>query len=219
MTTLQCADVPGRKGHLFIAAGLLLLGGIATSYWIADAFPDSRRRPRSALTQGEPINSAAPMDGTSRNPDAHVVIEGGDSDYATVTFDLLGSFFYEIRRPGATHDALGLPLVQDQIPAPIKILNHKRVAVQGFMYVDKISGERVRTFWLVKDRSKCCFGKTPRMNEWIDVRMKEGRFARPINDQVITVFGVLEIGEVYENGQLQSIYRMEAHDVALAPGI
>jgi hypothetical protein len=219
MTPLQRADVSGRRGHLFLAAGLLLLGGIVSSFWIMDSFPDPRRRPRSALTQGELLNSAVTTAGAQRTYDEQIVREGGDSDYAAVTFDLLGSFSYEIRPPGATEDAMGLPLVKDQIPAPIKTLNKKRVAVQGFMFPLVRAGERVKTFMLVKDRSKCCFGRTPRMNEWIHVRMREGRYAKHINDQVITVFGVLEIGELYGNGQLESIYRLEADDVALSQGI
>lgn len=218
MTTLQRADVPGRKGHLYLAAGLLLLGGTVSSYWIMEAFPDPRRRPRSALTQGELLTSAVTTAGARQTHDEQLFIEGPD-DYAAVTFDLLGSFYYEIRPPGTTVDALGLPVVQDQIPAPIKTLNKKRVAVQGFMFPLVRAGERVKTFMLVKDRSRCCFGRTPRMNEWIHVRMREGRYAKHINDQVITVFGVLEIGELYENGQLESIYRLEADNVALSPGI
>jgi len=77
---------------------------------------------------------------------------------------------------------------------------------------------KVKTFSLVKDRSLCCFAKTPRMNDKVYVRMREGRFARYINDQAITVFGMFKVGEAFDkNGQVTSIYRLEGDDVSIAP--
>ena len=112
------------------------------------------------------------------------------------------------------------PALKDQIPDPIKTLNKKRVAVQGFMFPITRERENVRTFLLVKDRSLCCFGRTPRMNDKIYVRMREGRTAQNIMDQVITVFGVLEVGEVFDkNGQLTSIYNLEADSAASIPSL
>jgi len=219
MSTLQNTRTRRPKGHLLIAAALLLLGGITTQ-WIIEDFPDPRRRPRSNLTQGELLSSAAssPAAGSIRG-DQGLVLEGA-SDYASITFDLLGSFYYETPELDAPKGPDGVPVVKNQIPTPIRSLNKKRIAVQGFMFPITRERDRVRTFLLVKDRSLCCFGRTPRMNDKIYVRMRKGRSAPYIMDQIITVFGVLEVGEAYDkNGQLRSIYNLEADNAAPAPGL
>jgi len=220
MGTLQRTEGPRPKGHLLIAAGLVLMGGITTQ-WLIEEFPDPQRRPRSNITQGELLSAAATSpDAKTIRQDQGIVIEGGGSDYSSVTFDLLGSFYYEPPALEGPDGPAGVPVIKNQIPTPIKTLNKKRVAVQGFMFPITREGDKVKTFLLVKDRSLCCFGRTPRMNDKIYVRMREGRTAQNIMDQVITVFGVLEVGEVFDkNDQLRSIYNMEADNAAPAPGL
>ena len=54
----------------------------------------------------------------------------------------------------------------------------------------------------------CCFGTMPAMNEWIHVILKPGESCRMVWDIPVTVFGKFEVGEVFENGVLMTIYRM-----------
>ena len=51
------------------------------------------------------------------------------------------------------------------------------------------------------------------------VNVPKGKSFRHINDQPVTVFGKIEVGELVEKGELLNIYRLEAEDVAgLAAG-
>jgi hypothetical protein len=51
----------------------------------------------------------------------------------------------------------------------------------------KIEKGMTTDFLLVKDQSLCCFGRMPRMNEWIGVRMAGDKSARFIGDRPVTV--------------------------------
>ncbi len=99
--------------------------------------------------------------------------------------------------------------VPDQIPESIKKLNRKKIAVRGFMLPVRQKKGRVTEFLLLKDQSMCCFGTMPAMNEWIHVLIKPGESCRMVWDIPVTVFGTFEVGEVFENGVLMTIYRMQ----------
>lgn len=189
--------------------------GAATTWWLSSAMPGRQRLRRPVAVQGELLNAPAIAAAKSSAASGGVFAVVRDGDYTTVTFDVLGSYYYET--PSSTEAAnapAGVPKIKDQIPAPIKTLNERRVAVQGFMLPLKVENGLARNFMLLKDRSLCCFGRMPRMNEWIAVSMLEGRTARYVNDQVVTVFGTLEVGEQFEGGQLMSIYRLKGEQLA-----
>ena len=67
---------------------------------------------------------------------------------------------------------------------------------------------RVTEFLLLKDQSLCCYGTMPQMNEWVHVIMTPGQSAPMVWDLPVTVFGTFEVGEVFENGVLMTIYRL-----------
>jgi len=60
---------------------------------------------------------------------------------------------------------------------------------------------------LMKDQSTCCFGATPRMNDYVVVTMKEG--IEPIQDVPVSLTGVVRISEQYENGMIVSLFQFE----------
>jgi hypothetical protein len=134
-----------------------------------------------------------------------------DSEFKPVTFATLASFLYELPN---TDDPVQKPAAKDQIPQPIKAMNGMKVAVQGFMVPVDLKNGKTSTFLLVKDQSLCCFGRMPRMNEWVSVKMRPGKSARVIQDQPVTVFGNLEVGEVFDKGEVLSVYRIDSDDVA-----
>jgi hypothetical protein len=129
-----------------------------------------------------------------------------------VTFDTLASFFYMIpdadELQGAGSSGRG-----DQIPAPIRELDGKKVAVQGFMMPLKNEKGGCREFLLVRDQGICCYRRTPRMNEWVAVKMNGGKLARLVTDRPVTVFGILGVGEKIENGTVMNVYRLAAEDI------
>jgi hypothetical protein len=70
----------------------------------------------------------------------------------------------------------------------------------------------VTEFLLLKNQMGCCFGISPGINEWIDVRTS-GKGVNPLMDDLLTVYGTLHVGEVRENGYLTGIYRLDCERV------
>jgi len=131
------------------------------------------------------------------------VIEG----YEGVSFDKLASFAYEVPLDPVTNK-VELAKLNAQIPARIKSLDKKLVAIRGFMLPLKVENGLVTELLIMRDQSMCCFGTVPKINEWINIRMA-GDGVQPIMDQPITLMGQLKVGEVLENDYLVGIYEME----------
>ena len=127
--------------------------------------------------------------------------------YEGVSFDKLASFAYEVPLDPVTNK-VELAKLNAQIPARIKSLDKKSVAIRGFMLPLKVENGLVTELLIMRDQSMCCFGTVPKINEWINIRM-EGDGVQPIMDQSITLMGQLKVGEVLENHYLVGIYEME----------
>jgi hypothetical protein len=103
------------------------------------------------------------------------------------------------------------------VPGFIKTLNHSLIAVAGFMLpldTDE-KGEKATSFILARSQSTCCYGITPKMNEWIYVQMRQDTTAEILMDSPITVFGTIEIGEKNDRNSGWSLYRMTGDKVEL----
>ena len=87
---------------------------------------------------------------------------------------VLGGFPYnpEPHPPGA--DALGIPAPTATVPDEILELDGKRVALVGFMVPLDVDERGVRTFVPSQNRSYCCYGIKPALNEMVLVEMEEG---------------------------------------------
>lgn len=228
-------DARGNGSDIWIAVGVVLCLAIGASmtYWLTSDAGTGPKRPAQAEAgaasgaaeggsglQGELMN--APVEKKADSIAIALIPAAENAEYPPVNFDTLASFYYEIpaarpRDPAALRPEATRPEGQhpDQIPAPIKALDGKKAAVQGFMYPLKLEKGAAKVFLLVQDTSLCCFGRMPRMNQWVSVKMGEGRSAKFIGDQPVTVFGVLGVGEeINENGEVLSIYRLDADDVA-----
>jgi hypothetical protein len=124
--------------------------------------------------------------------------------YSKVGFDKLSGFHYVM--PDEISETNKPPA--DQFPPAIKSLNEKPIALRGFMLPLKIDQGLVTEMLIMKDQSMCCFGSTPKINEWVSVKMAEKNGVKPVMDQPVTVFGKLKVGEMRENGYLVGIYEM-----------
>lgn len=132
--------------------------------------------------------------------------------YPLVGFDQLASYTFEVS------DELMGPVTNNveaiaarsngQIPESIKAFNQRAAAIRGFMLPLKVESGLVTELLIMKDQSMCCYGVTPKINEWVSVKMTE-KGVKPIMDQPVTLFGRLHIGETRENGYLIGIYRMD----------
>lgn len=93
------------------------------------------------------------------------------------------------------------------LPANVTAWNGKRVRATGFIN----PGRQVRglsQFYLVKDRSSCCFGARPQINHYIDIGLKGGATTDYTTDPV-TVQGVLVVEERFDGDWPTGLYWME----------
>jgi hypothetical protein len=135
----------------------------------------------------------------------------GLEDHEDLSFDKLASYAYEV------HELTPDLEIDTQLPASVKELKGKKIAIRGFMLPYRNDGEYVTEFILLQNQGLCCFGRVPRMNEWVHVTMAPGKGAPYALDVPLTVFGTLDVGEVYEKNVLMSLYRMEASTVIVPP--
>ncbi len=135
-----------------------------------------------------------------------------EGDYAPAGFDLLASYSFELPELGE-EPAAAVVKVAAQIPEAVKALSGRRLAVKGFMMPTKGNDGKISEFYLMRFMPACCFGDTIKMNEWVEVRMKAGRFASYNVYTPITVHGVFEVNpSVSADGFVSGIYRMEGED-------
>lgn len=114
--------------------------------------------------------------------------------------DLLGPLTNDAAAAAARTDAM--------IPLPVRALDKMRVSLKGFMLPLKVEGGLVTELLIMKDQSMCCYGSTPKLNEWVSIKMT-GAGVKAIMDQPVTLFGKLHVGEMRENGYLVGIYKMD----------
>jgi len=135
------------------------------------------------------------------------------SGYAPVGFEQLSGYQIEISDELLGPQTNKTVLTADgQIPGPIKELNNKKISLRGFMLPLKVEGGLVTEMLIMKDQSMCCYGSTPRINEWVSVKMKNG--VKPLMDEPVTLMGTLKVGETRENGYLVGIYAMDGDKMA-----
>jgi hypothetical protein len=147
----------------------------------------------------------------------HAAEEAKAGGYEPVGFDRLASYTFTAPDYDPTVANASPPSGADQIPAAIKALDRKKVAVTGFMLPTKMDKGLVVEFLLVKDAMMCCYGVMPKVNEWVVVKMT-GAGVKPLMDTPITFDGTLRVGEMYENGYLTGVYLLEGERMAAVKG-
>jgi hypothetical protein len=125
--------------------------------------------------------------------------------YQTVSFSTISNYEYEL--PDPLDPSSKAP--QNVIPAAVKALNGKMVALEGFMLPLDLTPDGVSVFMLNASLDMCYFGAPVRMNEWVLVKMKAGKRAKFTHLATI-VKGRFEVGEEMRNGRVASLYRLEA---------
>ena len=117
-----------------------------------------------------------------------------------ISDELLGPITNDVAEAAAKTDAM--------IPEQVRALNNRSVSIKGFMLPLKVEGGLVTELLIMKDQSMCCYGSTPKINEWVSVKMKR-KGVKALMDQPVTLFGQLHVGESRENGYLVGIYRLD----------
>jgi hypothetical protein len=168
--------------------------------------------------RGTPIAQRAEKISTNRAtasaPGATATKESASSSTGVVAvgFDKLGGYVFEVTDgllgPITNDVALAAVKTDAMIPEAVRALNNRAVSVKGFMLPLKVEGGLVTELLIMKDQSMCCYGSTPKINEWVSVKMKS-KGVRALMDQPVTLFGTLHVGETRENGYLVGIYRLD----------
>jgi hypothetical protein len=163
--------------------------------------------------------SLTPAPQTTANPTPSAL--GASEQALSLTFDQLGGYTFEV-----TDELLG-PVTNDlaaaaqktnsKIPQGVKSYDQKKVALRGFMLPLKVEGGLVTEMLIMKDQTMCCYGATPRINDWVSVRMKN-KGVRPLMDLPVTLFGTMRVGEMRENGYLVGIYSMDGESLEAPEG-
>lgn len=138
---------------------------------------------------------------------------------ALIGFDVLAGYDLKISTElaMATNGAAADAQVNAMIPASIKALDQKNVAVDGFMIPSQMAGEKVTEFLLARNPPACCYGGVPLIHEWVKVQVKPpGVDWEEYN--TVRAHGVLRVGAERVDGALTSVYRMEAVKVEITPG-
>jgi hypothetical protein len=129
-----------------------------------------------------------------------------------VSFEKLAGYTFEVSDellgPVTNDVAAAAQKTNAQIPETVKAFDRKKVALRGFMLPLKVEGGLVTEMLIMKDQSMCCYGTTPRINDWVSVKMKD-KGVRPTMDLPVTLFGTMKVGEMRENGYLVGIYSMD----------
>ncbi len=135
-------------------------------------------------------------------------------DYTEISFEEISNYDYYTPIGGGETDQERL--AQNKIPDEIRAMNGKKVSLSGFMLpIDADDRGQVTLFNLNGSYDMCYFGAPVNMNQWIAVKMKEGRKV-PWTHKLITIYGTLEVGEETKDGVVMSIYRM-VPDVVVTP--
>lgn len=138
----------------------------------------------------------------------------GQQGYETIDINTLAGFYYdEFLKPS---DSGGDGRSTDQIPEKILQLNGKRGSITGFIMPVRVDEEgNVREFALNGNYDMCFYGAPSRLNQWVHVRMQPGTAAR-FSHSPTTIMGTLEVGELFEDGEVISLYRLTGEKAVTA---
>ncbi|MDR3670090.1 MAG: DUF3299 domain-containing protein [Holophaga sp.] len=98
------------------------------------------------------------------------------------------------------------------IPASVRNLDGREVALTGFMLPIRIHNRLVTEFMLLRTQNTCCFGIPPELHEVVEV-LKIDTPTKVLMDTPVTVVGHLHVRERWDGTFLCSIYQMDAERV------
>ncbi len=134
--------------------------------------------------------------------------------YKSVDISTLADFDYYTPQPDEKPDEN--LAAQNLIPEKIKQLNGQKVSLTGFMMPVRVDDTgNVEEFALNGNYDMCFYGAPSQINQWIHVRMQPGAKAR-FSHSPTTISGTLEVGELIEDGEVISLYRLTGDKAAAA---
>lgn len=134
------------------------------------------------------------------------------SAYAPVSFKSFSTFEYEVE--WETHGGKNFDPVDfaKRVPAKVRELDGKSVAVEGFMLPTVVNEDnKVTEFLLLPDQMSCCFGKAPEANGWVVVTADKG--AELLMDRIIRVTGTIAVEERWDEEFFVGLYHVTLDDL------
>ena len=164
----------------------IVLGAVAAAVWWPRGPDDTPADPpRRDMAGPGYIPSGAPLEA----PPAPPPRPGGRA----IDFDLLSYYDYD---PEA-----------DVIPEEVLELDGEIVELRGVMYYGVEDPDRVTAFFLMPNHMICCYG-TPRLNEYVEVGLAEGRVTQYVLNYYL-VRGRLRVGAVRDDqDRVVCLYRI-----------
>jgi hypothetical protein len=129
--------------------------------------------------------------------------------YTTMSFYNLGNYNYNAAEP----DDPTPTKTSNTIPASVRAFEGKRVQISGNTMALDYSSGFMSEFLLHPTADACEFGGTPRINEWIYVRMAAGQKVKISTGYAVIVKGTFSIKEEVERGRVVGLYDMVADSV------
>ena len=172
------------------------------------------------IVRGDPIEAPGPGSTTNAAPAAEAKSEvkapaaakgtGSEKDPRFVDFTELNSFEFHHPDAWVGDSAAVTANANEQIPVPLRKLDKQEVIITGFLLPLKYEKGEVREFLILRTQSLCCFGVTPLITEWVNVKLGAGPGIETIPmDEPVSVRGRLHVGAVIENHAVTTIYKMD----------
>jgi hypothetical protein len=226
MSAMNPPEVGLMSRNAPVLGAVMVVGALGALIW-ALSTGDRRARPEQGfapVVRGAPIRSKVDKPEQAQPapaPAAPGAADAGRSKYTEVSFALLSGYDY----PKSGSLQAGAPAVPAQVddeqpvePAPprppskvpenVRAFDGVRVEITGFMNPIEFDGDGVKSFALTAIPGGCCYGAIPRLNEWVVVQMPGEERAEYAYYDPVTLFGVLSVGELYEDSTVLSLYRM-----------
>ncbi len=164
-----------------------------------------------ATSISDTINALAGTPAAKPKPSFPELKQRADG-YWDVSFEHLASFAFAA--PAA--DAKPKPGSVEQIPANVQHLGGKRVRVSGYMLPMKLERGFVTEFLIIRSPMVCCYGVVPQPNEWVVVKMSaRAKKVPPLMDVPLNFYGMLHVGDVYEDNLFAGIYELDGEKVSV----
>jgi hypothetical protein len=131
-----------------------------------------------------------------------------------LSFDRLAAFKYEVYEYySPTNSGRSLIRSDDVIPDWAKAYGGQQVSVSGYVLPLRMKAGKTTEFLLLKDRGTCCFGPQAQINHFMRVSLKTKDFD-PDLQAAYKFTGKLHVGEMYIQGYLTGIYRLDDAEIA-----
>lgn len=123
-----------------------------------------------------------------------------------IDFWAISSYDYNPKEPYEPAPARAV----NTIPPAVRALEGQRVSIAGNAMALDYSSGLMSEFILQASVDACGFGASPRINEWVYVKMAGGQKVRVLTASDMTVTGTFHIREQVEDGRVVGLYTIEA---------